>query len=296
MPQIKITCDREGGFMRCAVWQGKTLIDLYVDRVHARDLSGAIARGKIVRTANSGRSAWIDAGLPERLYVESKLPLTSGAFVTARIKATSGQGKAWSATLVKEEGPSIVKDKGLIAPPPLPWQRALAGLGKGLRVAVSFGDKDDYQTFLRGDAAGYMGTCAGKELVHPELDEIIDALCRPIVPLSGGASLVIERTQALVAIDVNSGAATANATAVNLLAVREAARQLRLRNLSGLIVIDCLKMKDRADVSKIVNAFARAAEGDPAQLRGFGLTKLGLLEATRERHGPCLGEVLGRGA
>ncbi|HAX90589.1 MAG TPA: ribonuclease E, partial [Rhodospirillaceae bacterium] len=127
---------------------------------------------------------------------------------------------------------------------------------------------------------------------HPQLDEMIDALLAPVVPLTGGANLIIEPTAALVAIDVNGGA-SGNPTATNLLAVREVARQIRLRNLGGIIVIDCLKMTSRADASKVVNAFERVAASDPAGIHCYGLNKLGLLEATRTRRGQPLSSVVG---
>jgi len=126
-----------------------------------------------------------------------------------------------------------------------------------------------------------------KEPVHPALDEIIDELQESAVALPGGGNLVIEPTEALVAIDVNGGEA-ANPLAVNLQAVREIARRIRLRNMAGIIVIDALKMKNRTDKAKVLNALDKAVANDPAGVQVFGLTKLGLIELTRSRRGPSL--------
>lgn len=288
MARLTVTCDHTNGLARCAVWQGKALCDLYVDRLAAPDMTGAVVTGKVVRTARGGQAGWVEAGLPEKIYLESKTPLKSGEAVTVRILSTLGQGKAWSGALARQ---------GEDAPAPSPWQRALHDLGPQDQVTLTFGVREDFAAFEASSFAqrtGLKATLSLKEPVHPELDEEVDRLLDPVVPLGRGATLVIEPTQALVAIDVNSGDVAANATALNLQAVREAARQIRLRNLAGLIVIDCLKMAARADVSKVLNAFARVAESDPCKVNLFGMSKPGLLEATRTRRGPSLRELLGK--
>ncbi|MDD5587362.1 MAG: ribonuclease E/G, partial [Alphaproteobacteria bacterium] len=123
------------------------------------------------------------------------------------------------------------------------------------------------------------------------LDDIIDGLGQSTVELPGGGSIIIEQTEALVAIDVNGGE-TQNVLAVNLQAVKEIARQIRWRNLSGIIVIDALKMKQRPDKAKVLNALAKATANDPAGVQVFGLTKLGLIEMTRTRRGISISDVL----
>jgi len=286
MTKTIITCDREGDYIRAATWAGAELCDLYVDRAGAPDFSGATARGKIARVTNGGKAAWIECGLAEKVYIESAKPLHAGEVVTVRIRATMTQGKAWLGEMIKGEAGAA----GLLTPPPLPWLRALADLKEAApRATFRFSDREMFECCRAscGDQAEF-----SKLPVHPQLDDMMEALLRPVVMLSGGANIVIERTHALVAIDVNGGEKATNPTAINLLAVREAARQIRLRNLSGIIVIDALKMKDRADISKTLNAFSRASEGDPAGVRVFSMTKLGLLEATRTRRGPALCDVV----
>ncbi len=278
MSRPLLTCDRQDGLIRCAVWQGKTLVDLYLDRADAPDMTGAVVVGKVVRVTDGGRTAWIDAGLAEKIYLETKTPVKTGQSVTSRIVTTMGEGKAWVGALA--EGSSACA-------PPLPWQRALND-HKGSKIA--FGAREDFVLFEK-ENRDIQATLSLREPVHPDLDEMIDTLRTSVVPLGGGASLVIEPTQALVAIDVNSGSA-GQAVSVNLQAVREAARQIRLRNLSGIIVIDCLKMKERADISKVLNAFERVAESDPCKVHLFGMSKLGLLEATRQRRGPSLCSIV----
>jgi len=289
MTKWMITCDRDGDIGRAAVWQGKTLCDLYVDNLTTPDFSGATARGKIVRLLAGNKAGWIECGLSEKVYIESSVPLKAGALVSVRILCTQDHGKAWRGALIKDAADG---EMGLITPPPQPWKRALAGLKADDKALLRFADRADFEAFghVTPDAR-FVADFVAKEPVHDGLDEIIDGLLDPVVPLREGGALVIEPTEALVAIDVNGGEAT-NLTALNLVAVREGARQLRLRNLCGIIVIDCLKMKERADASKVMNAFARVAEGDPANVQFISMSKLGLLECTRERKGPALGKII----
>jgi ribonuclease G len=120
-----------------------------------------------------------------------------------------------------------------------------------------------------------------------DLDEAIAALAEPRVPLSGGASLVIEPTEALTVIDVNAGP-DANALSVNLTAADEIGRQLRLRHIGGIVVIDFISMTRPRDRDRIVDALKVAVADDPAQTYIVPMSALGLVEMTRERRGPGL--------
>lgn len=124
-----------------------------------------------------------------------------------------------------------------------------------------------------------------------DLDSAIDSLLTPRVPLPGGGSLVIERTEALWAVDVNAGE-RGNAIEVNLEAARELARQLRLRNVGGIVVVDFINMKNRGDAERLLNGFAHAVDADPVQTQVYGLSKLGLVELTRARRGTALVDLL----
>jgi len=285
MSGLRLTCDRANGLIRAAVWSGKMLLDLYVNRIENPDLSGAVVRGKVVRVLPGGKGGWIECGLKEKIYCESAVTLSAGSLCTLRIQSTLGQGKAWPGLLL-DSAPA--DGLGVLTPPPLPWQTALANIDPQTPLTIHFKAREDYEAF---EPAAHRSAQVEKEAVHPELDEILDALTLPTVPLSGGASLVIEPTQALVAIDVNAGE-KGNPTEVNFLALREAARQIRLRNLSGLIVIDALKMKNRADKAKALNVLTRATASDPAGVQVYEMTKLGLIELTRTRRGPPLGAFI----
>lgn len=130
--------------------------------------------------------------------------------------------------------------------------------------------------------------------VEKQVDE---ALCRRVL-LPGGGSLVIDEREALTTIDVNSGstvtAADGETLAVeeNLRAAAEAARQIRLRNLSGILLIDFIDMQSDADRGRVLAAMEQAASDDRVKTVIHGFTSLGLLEMTRKRTRDTLSDTL----
>jgi len=130
------------------------------------------------------------------------------------------------------------------------------------------------------------------------IEEQIDEALSLVIELAGGGSLIISQTPALCAIDVNSGgtdggAKEKTALAVNLEAVVAAARQIRLRNISGLIVVDFIPLKDDANKRQILDTLRRAMADDPQGPHVIGHTRMGLVEVTRRRQGLSLLELLG---
>lgn len=109
--------------------------------------------------------------------------------------------------------------------------------------------------------------------------------------LSGG-SIIIQQTAALTAIDVNRGGDDRPSMDVNLEAAEEIARQIRLRNLGGIIVIDFLKLSKKADQVKLLKALGEIFDTDPCTVQIHGMTALGLVEITRKRRTPPLSERL----
>lgn len=130
--------------------------------------------------------------------------------------------------------------------------------------------------------------------VEKQVDE---ALCRR-VPLPGGGSLIIDEREALTTIDVNSGSAVTAADGEdlameeNLRAAAEAARQIRLRNLSGILLIDFIDMQSDADRGRVLAAMEQAASDDRVKTVIHGFTSLGLLEMTRKRTRDTLSDTL----
>ncbi len=136
----------------------------------------------------------------------------------------------------------------------------------------------------------------GKEpLFHKyRLDEEISRIHQRKVPLRQGGSIVIDSTEALVAIDVNSGNFRADDNAeetayqMNLLAAKEIARQLRLRDLGGVIVNDFIDMRRERHRRGLERAFCEAMKRDRARTKILRTSPFGLIEMTRQRIRPSL--------
>ncbi|MEZ5981973.1 MAG: Rne/Rng family ribonuclease [Parvularculaceae bacterium] len=117
----------------------------------------------------------------------------------------------------------------------------------------------------------------------------LDAMYQPTVRLKSGGYLVIHQTEALVAIDVNSGKSTRErnieltALKTNIEAAREAARQCRLRDLAGLVVIDFIDMMENRNNRAVEKALKDALKGDRARIQVGRISNFGLMEMSRQR-------------
>jgi ribonuclease E len=133
--------------------------------------------------------------------------------------------------------------------------------------------------------------------VRYQVENQIDSLHNPIVQLRSGGYLVINPTEALVSIDVNSGRATRErhieetAVKTNLEAADEIARQLRLRDLAGLVVIDFIDMEDGRNNAAVERRIKEAMKNDRARLQIGRISPFGLLELSRQRLRPSLVEI-----
>ena len=129
---------------------------------------------------------------------------------------------------------------------------------------------------------------------HFDIEQAIQNLSERKVVLASGAYLVIDQTEALVAIDVNSGSAKTNDNPensifqINLEAAQETARQILLRNLSGLIVIDFIDTHSKEQNKKIENTIKYYLKNDKSQHTIYPISKLGLLEISRQKIGKKL--------
>jgi len=136
----------------------------------------------------------------------------------------------------------------------------------------------------------------GKEpLFHKyKLDEEISNINHRQVPLRGGGSLVIDQTEALVAIDVNSGSfrtdgsAEESAFKLNQIAAKEIARQLRLRDLGGVVVNDFIDMRKDRHRRVVEHILRDAVKRDRARTKILRTSPFGLIEMTRQRIRPSL--------
>jgi len=121
------------------------------------------------------------------------------------------------------------------------------------------------------------------------VEDQIEKIHRNRVPLPGGGSIVIEQTEALVAIDVNSGRfkkesnADTNAYRINLQAAAEIGRQIRLRDLGGLIICDFIDMREEKYKREVERALWTQLKQDRARTRMLRMSRFGIIEMTRQR-------------
>jgi len=124
------------------------------------------------------------------------------------------------------------------------------------------------------------------------LEDQIERIYKRVVQLKAGGSISVDQTEALTAIDVNSARSARSASSedtalrTNLEAAEEVARQLRLRDIGGLIVIDFIDMEAPRHARQVERAFAAAMAGDKARYDATRISKLGLMEVSRQRMKP----------
>lgn len=137
-------------------------------------------------------------------------------------------------------------------------------------------------------------------LEYYRVNAAIREALKPRVDLPSGGYIIIEPTEALTVIDVNSGSFTRSATAretvlwTNCEAAVEIARQLRLRNVAGVIIVDFIDMDSRRDQLQVLENFNKALRADKARPQIAQLSELGLVELTRKRQGQNIYEIFGQ--
>lgn len=155
------------------------------------------------------------------------------------------------------------------------------------------------RTFLKGIMPKYEKLVKLHQEKRPifskyQLEEQIDLIYEKKVPLKSGGSIFIEPTEALVSIDVNSGKSTGErgvedtAFKTNLEAAEEAARQLRLRDLGGLIVLDFIDMRDKKHKTEVEKTLKNALKADKARVTVDRISQFGMLEMSRQRIKPTI--------
>ena len=121
------------------------------------------------------------------------------------------------------------------------------------------------------------------------VEDQLAAMYNPVVQLKSGGYLVINPTEALVSIDINSGRSTreygieATAVGTNLEAAHEIARQLRLRDMAGLVVIDFIDMENNSNIRKVEKTMKAALSDDRARIQVGRISSFGLMEMSRQR-------------
>lgn len=186
------------------------------------------------------------------------------------------------------------------------WYRVIRDYMGPTVDAIMVDDMSAYEELQRLLGAGRFGNTIDITLWNQKedifkthgIEEQIDALLNHRIDLPSGGSLQIDQTEALTVIDVNSAHYSGKnekvgevAKRVNLEAAHMIARQLRLRNLGGIIICDFIDMP-KADVEELVQLMNRLVKKDPIKTVVCGMTSLGLLEITRKRERQSIPSIL----
>lgn len=315
---VRILISALPGELRAACLVAGGLEELLILRADRPRLLGNIYRGRVLEISTGLDAAFIDVGLTAPgLLPRGEAPgrkqlgraLAEGDAVTVRVVREAGEDKGVRLTARitnPPEGLEVLAGKSAVPSLLMPGEDPLLRMiSRSERVEALIVDDsgvyNDLKSRLAGQEAASVLTLdpALSPLFEREgLEEQLEALLSPEVPLSGGGSLLIEPVRTLTAIDVNlgrmtsGGPAQAQALAANLEAVAEIARQLRLRAISGLIVIDFLEMKDKRARDRVVASLRELLEADEEPSQVIGMSPSGLLEMTRRRGAPTLAETL----
>ena len=306
---MRILASQSPGEVRVALLDDDDrLVEAWIERAGSPDGVGDLHRARVTAKAPAMAGAFVVLGGGETGFLPEKdvpgspgevLHEGKGFVVRVTRAAQGGKGPRVSARLhAGEEALAAEAAASGTAP------RLLArGPGPALRLARAHPG-----TVVETDGAGVamrLRAALGPDrvLLRPaarvfddDLESEWDALTGPVAPLPGGGRVLVQPTAALTAIDVDAGAVAGgrdrNAQAgFNADAMAEAARQIRLRNLAGPVLLDAAGLS-RRERERLAQPLARALAPDPL-VRLLGLGPLGLFEMQRRRVHPPLHEVLG---
>ena len=277
------------GEVRVAVLHGDELEDYAIWRPGAPDGVGDLHRGRVTRRVPAMAGSFVAVPGAEGFLPDSEIgaKLHEGDWIGVRVTRAAQGGK----------GPRLTARLRADEVPPAQGPGALIELAQQYPEAAVMVDDDALAARLRPVLAGRL-EIVGRAF-DERLEDVVQALAQSDFALSNGARLRINPTPALVAIDIDAGgtvaarqAKTPAHVAANLAALPALARQIRLRNLSGAILVDFAGLPAKRRTS-LTAALRDALATDPLGPRLLGFTALGLAEIVRPRVHPPLHELLG---
>ncbi len=297
------------GEWRAAWVEAGAAVELYVERGDTAP-AGSIHLGRVVRRTPGLDAVLVDIGgerpgfLPLGDAADQRLDEGARVIVQVRREAQQDKGARLSARIAPRQGldPAQLAARAARLDPPAQLEPPP---GFGGALALRLPARPEH--ILTDDAAiprDLREAFPESEIAHRaienwplDLDAAFAVALAPSLALSGGGRIHIAETRAAVLIDVDSGTPDATsaeraAIAANLSAAQTIARQLRLRQLGGGIVIDFVGLEGRGARDRLRQAMAAALAGDPAEPQVLGWTRLGHLEIVRPRRGRPLSEAM----
>ena len=298
------------GEWRAAWLEDGTTVELHIERGDIRP-AGSIHLGRVVRLVAGLDAALVEIGdeRPGFLPVRTGTPadLNEGARILVQIhrEAQRDKGARLSTRLQPRRGqgdPVRLAELAAGLDPPAQLD-PVPGFAAALALRLP-GDPDRILADAPAMLRELRATFPAADIAHRmredwpvDLDALFDAALAPTLALPGGGSLHIEEARAAVLIDVDTGTPEAGsaeraALRVNLAAAAAIARQLRLRQLAGGIVIDFAALEGRRPRERVRQAMEAALAGDPAMPQILGWSRLGHLEVVRPRRVRPLSEAM----
>jgi ribonuclease G len=297
------------GEWRAALLEDRVPVELYVERGD-RSEAGSVHLGRVSRLLPALGAALVDIGgdrpafLPQREIVPHGKKLNEGERVLVQIRREAQGGKAPRVTMAMIAGvrSQEILDRAARLDPParLYPQASLAAALAGALPSTPDRILADDPAAIPELRAAFHGVVIEtlREREWPiEIDAVFAEALSETLALPSGGSVHFEVTRAAVMIDVDSGTPDTGSPqrtglASNLAAAKTIARQIRLRNLAGGIVIDFVGLDDRAAGERVRRELAEAVAHDPGSPRVLGWTRLGHLELVRPRRARPVAEAL----
>lgn len=314
--QHRIFIAAPDGTLEVFRWSDGRLAQAIRETAETRPLAGAIYLGKIGKIEPSLQAAFVELGLDRPgllpLKKQGRQP-TEGESIVVQVRRDERDGKgvrlsssiqseiAYADKLAKATAPAC------LVPAPSAWQGCLASLSPESIDAVICDRRVDVGA-VQAWCAIHAPELSARVRHQPqrdwdperaEMEEQAAAALEETVALPCGGNLLFEPVRTLTAIDVNSASATRRAgmdltaLTVNLEAAAEVPRQLALRNLGGIVVVDFIDIDHKAKREQILQRLREAAAIDPAIEWIGNMSRLGLVEILRRRRGRTLDEMWG---
>jgi Ribonuclease G/E len=273
----EVLIEENVGETRAAVVENGRIVELYIDRwseAGQRVIEGEVYRGRVRRVEPSLNAAFVDLGVGEDGFLpfgKTGRPkgLHDGKAIGVRIAREAHSEKGPNLSLVEVddgEAPACIE------PAPILAQRLVA-------------------TYQDAEALW------ADETPH-DMEAAFDEALDPAAPIPGGGSLYIEQTRAMTTIDVDAdgrkgqGDASRLAAQLNMSAAKEAARQIRLRGLGGIVAIDFVSMRGQPDRKATEQALRQAFRRDRAKVDVAAISQFGVGELARQRRQRSLAEQM----
>jgi Ribonuclease G/E len=290
----RVVIDGQPGEIRIAVLEDEVLADLLIERADRPNPVGSRYLGRVTAFDDGLQAAFVDIGLDRPALLPRKRAMTrlnEGDRIVVEVTRAPSPGKG---AKLKQDIPDARETSG--RPPRLLTPAApLSDLLTRHAPADLLVAGEAAMAALRTQAPNFAATAT---LARPDgdpfhdlgLDAAIDALLAPEVPLGRGGRLWVEPVRTLTAIDVDTGAQASHAGAsgldpaqANLAAIPEIARQIRLRGLSGLLVVDFLEVATKAERTEISAELQTALDEDGVAAEVGPMRPSGLVELSRQR-------------